>query len=128
MPKIQFTKRAIHVFSLFFLFFFPSYLTGSLVLGFWGRHSHEALGKEFILLLPGLLGGNLSHHLLPAGASPLRKFAHVLAISLTLLLLSVDATRLEFGGGRDCRPAEEGSRGKGLRVHELRERAVAKLL
>ena len=102
-------------------------LTGSLVLGFWGRHSHEALGKKFILLLPGLLGGNLSHHLLPAGASPFRKFAHVLAISLTLLLLSVDATRLEFGGGRDCRPAEEGSRGKGLRVHELRERAVAKL-
>lgn len=127
MPKIQFTKRAIPVFSLFFLFFFPSYLTGSLVLGFWGRHSHEALGKEFILLLPGLLGGNLSHHLLPAGASPLRKFAHVLAISLTFLLLGVDATRLELGGGRDGRPAEEGGRGKGLHTSRA-ERAVAKLL
>lgn len=96
---------------------FSSYLTGSLVLGFWGRNSHETLGKKFILLLPGLLGGNLSHHLLPAGASPLRKFAHVLAISLTLLLLGVNATRLELGGGRDGRPAEEGSRGKGLHVH-----------
>lgn len=129
MPKIQFTKRAIPVFSLFFLFFFHSYLTGSLVLGFWGRHSHEALGKEFILLLPGLLGCNLSHHLLPAGTSPIGKFAHVLTISLALFLLGIDAARLELSGGRDGRTAEEGSGGKGLQIvtwhHHMREREAS---
>ena len=91
-------------------------LASSLLLDFRGGHSHEALGKEFVLLLPGLLGCNLSHHLLAAGTPPLGKFAHVLAISLALLLLCIDAARLELGAGRDGGSADEGGWGKGLSV------------
>jgi len=96
-PKIiQCTVRRSfpHLFRLFIEF-----LTRSLIRPFRGRHSHEALGKEFVLLLPGLLGGDLPHHLLATGFPPLGKFAHVLTISLALLLLGIDAARLELGAG-----------------------------
>jgi len=97
-----------------FVLYIESLITRSLLLDFRGGNSHEALGKEFVLLLPGLLRRNLSHHLLAAGLPPLGKFAHVLAISLTLLLLCVDAARLELSAGRDGGSADEGGGGKGL--------------
>lgn len=63
--------------------------------------SDEALGDEFILNLAGFVGLNLLQDLSSAGssASRAREFAHVLAVTLDLLLLGVDTRCEQFRGG-----------------------------
>ena len=79
-----------------------------LFLNLRGRYGQKAFGKELILLLTGLLRGDLPHHLFAAHATPFGELAHVLAVTLALLLLCVDATGLELGGGSDGRSGKEG--------------------
>ena len=68
----------------------------------WWGNRNKALGDENILLLTGLTGLNLFHHLSASDAflSTSLELAHVVSITLNLLLLRVDTACIQGGRGR----------------------------
>lgn len=83
------------------------------ILEAWWRNSNEALGDEDILLLTSLTGLNLFHHLSTGNAflSTSLELAHVVSITLDLLLFGIDTACIQGGNGRrnteKCRSGSE---------------------